>query len=116
MKKLILTGLSLLFAATLTFAQEINPENKAKEITIELTEKLSLTEQQQASIYVLVLDNTKLKLGLDADAQLPQEEKDKRLKEAQNTFLTKVSALLTNEQKEAFVQYLQQKESSQKEG
>lgn len=116
MKKLILTGLSLLFAATLTFAQEINPETKAKEVTIELTEKLSLSEAQQASIYTLVLDKTKLTLSLEADTQLPQEEKDKRIAEAKTNFKNKVSELLTEEQNEAFTKYLDEKEANNKEG
>lgn len=116
MKKVILTGLSLLFAATLTFAQEKNPETKAKEVTTELTQKLSLSEEQQASIYTLVLDKAKLKHSIAADDQIPQEEKNKKIEEAKATFKTKVVALLTEDQIEAFTKYLEEKESKNNEG
>lgn len=112
MKKLFLTGISLLFAATITFAQEINPESKAKEVTTVLTEKLSLTEEQQQSIYKLILDKTKLKYSLKADTQLNVEEKAKQLEQVKVTFNAKVNEILTDEQKPIFDQYIQEQHKS----
>lgn len=102
MKKLFLTGISLLFALTLTFAQDANPEDKAREKVTKLTEKLTLTDEQQTSIYDIVLDHAKAKQEIKADASQSPEaaaEAKARLQEATDV---QIKEKLTDEQKTAY--------------
>ena len=109
MKKLFLTGISLLFAVSLTFAQQVNPEEKAKEVTTELTQKLTLTAEQQTAIYPLILDGAKVVEGLKADSSLAPEVLAEQVENVQKTVDTKVSELLTEEQKPVFFQLISER-------
>lgn len=116
MKKLILTGLSFLFAITLTFAQDITPENKAKEHVIVLTEKLVLSTEQQAPIYNIVLEKVKAKLAVQSDTTQTEEAVKHQLKTINDEANAKISELLTEEQKALFTKYLEEKKAKKEEG
>lgn len=99
MKKLFLTGISLLFALTLTFAQDANPEDKAKEKVTKLTEKLTLTDEQQTSIYDIVLEHAKAKQALKADASQSPEALAEAKNRLQETTDAQIKEKLSDEQK-----------------
>ncbi|MFD1769283.1 hypothetical protein [Sphingobacterium suaedae] len=101
MKKLFLTGISLLFAVTLTFAQS-NPEEATKQEVTELTEKLTLTEDQQKTIFDIVLEGTKAKEAVKADATLSPEVLAESLNKLQATTDAQVAEKLSDEQKPLF--------------
>lgn len=109
MKKLILTGLSFLFAITLTFAQEVTPENKAKESVTELTEKLTLTEDQQTAIYAIVLEKIKGKEAIKADTTLTEDAVKQQIEAIKVNANSKINELLTEDQKPLFVKFLEEK-------
>lgn len=115
MKKLILTGLSFLFAITLTFAQQGNPETKAKETVTELTEKLTLNEDQQKSIYDIVLEKAKSDDALAADTTLKSEDLQKQIETSNTETIAKIADVLTEEQKTLFVKYLEEKSGKKEE-
>lgn len=102
MKKLFLTGISLLFALTLTFAQNANPEDKAKEKVTKLTEKLTLTDEQQTSIYDIVLEHVKAKQALKADASQSPEALAEAKSRLQETTDAQIKEKLSDEQKAAY--------------
>ncbi|SFS74321.1 hypothetical protein [Sphingobacterium wenxiniae] len=109
MKKLFLTGISLLFALTLTFAQEGNPEEKAKQVVTELTEKLTLTDDQQKSIYDIVLDNAKQKEALKADTTLSPEALSEAVSRLKETKKAQITEKLSDEQKALYAQIIADK-------
>lgn len=99
MKKLFLTGISLLFAVTLTFAQNANPEEVARKKSAELTQKLQLTPEQQGSIHQIILDGLQHKNTLKADQTISDDAKKETLKAGAKEKEAKIKALLTDEQK-----------------
>ncbi|MCL7989249.1 hypothetical protein M8998_14965 [Sphingobacterium sp. lm-10] len=99
MKKLFLTGISLLFAVALTFAQNVGPEEKARAKSAELTEKLQLTPEQQGPVHQIILEGVQEKHALKADQTLTEEAKKDRLKAGKKEKHEKLKALLTDEQK-----------------
>ncbi|QBQ39634.1 hypothetical protein [Sphingobacterium psychroaquaticum] len=109
MKKLFLTGISLLFAATLTFAQEVKPEEKAKQETVTLTEKLTLTEDQQKTVFDLVLQGETAKATLRADATLSPEACVEALTKVQANVDTQVAEKLSDEQREIFAKIVSER-------
>ena len=102
MKKLFLTGMSLLFALTLTFAQSANPEDKAKEKVAKLTEKLTLTDEQQTSIYDIVLEHAKAKQAIKADASQSPEAIAEAKDRLQATTDAQIKEKLSDEQKATY--------------
>jgi protein CpxP len=116
MRKLILTGLSFLFAITLTFAQDINPETKAKQKVDELTQVLTLNEDQQASIFTIVLEKVSAKHAIKADTTLAADVAKQQIEAAQATAHQKISELLNDDQKVVFAKYTEdQKGKKEKE-
>ncbi|WP_437919402.1 hypothetical protein [Sphingobacterium sp. LRF_L2] len=101
MKKLFLTGISLLFAITLTFAQT-NPDEVAKEEVTTLTEKLTLTEDQQTSIFQIVLEGEKSKEAVKVDGTLSPEVLAESLNKLQASTDAQVAEKLSDEQKPLF--------------
>jgi|SRR5690606_33453213 len=99
MKKIFLTGISLLFALTLTFAQDANPEQKAQEKVTKLTEKLTLTEEQQTSIYDIVLEHAKAKQAIKADGTQSDEAKAEAKTRLQEGTDAQIKEKLSDEQK-----------------
>src|SRR5690606_41812352 len=97
MKKLFLTGIGLLLAFTIAFAQR-NPEEVARQEVSVLTEKLALTEDQQKPIFLIVLEGTKAKEALKADATLSPQVLAEALSKLQATTDAQVAEKLTDEQ------------------
>ena len=110
MKKLFLTGVSLLFAVTLTFAQQVNPEEKAKEKPAELTEKLMLTPEQQAPVHQIILASIQEKHALKEDKTLTDEAKKERMKTSKVEKHEKLKALLTEEQRVQYEAWAKEKD------
>lgn len=115
MKKFILTGLSFLFAITMLFAQEINPETKAKDVVVTLTEKLSLTEDQQVAIYPIELEKMKAKIALQADTTIAEDVKKQQIEVLKQTANEKIKEQLNDDQKVLFDKYLEEKSSKKEE-
>ncbi|WP_437922203.1 hypothetical protein [Sphingobacterium sp. LRF_L2] len=109
MKKLILTGLSLLFALTLTFAQEGTPETKAKEKVEKLSEKLTLTPEQQTAVYDIVLEHTKAKWALKADTTISPDVAKQQVDALTSTADAKIVEKLTEEQKPIYIQWIEER-------
>src|SRR5690606_22788316 len=107
MRKLILTGLSFLFAITLTFAQDINPETKAKQKVDELTQVLTLNEDQQSAVFTIILEKVTATQAIKADTTLAADVAKQQLDAAQSTAHQKISEQLTEDQKVAFAKYLE---------
>ena len=115
MRKLILTGLSFLFAITLTFAQDINPETKAKQKVDELTQVLTLNEDQQAAIFTIVLEKVTAKHAIKADTTLAVDVAKQQIEAAQATAHQKISEQLNDDQKVAFAKYLEEQKGKKEE-
>lgn len=115
MKKLILTGLSFLFAITLTFAQDANPETKAREKVTELTQVLTLNEEQQSAIYAIVLEKVNSKHNIKADTTLAEDVAKQQMMDAQNTAHQKIAEQLTDDQKVIFAKYIEEKGNKKEE-
>ena len=115
MRKLILTGLSFLFAITLTFAQDINPETKAKQKVDELTQVLTLTEDQQTSILTIILEKVSATDAIKADTTLAADVAKQQLDLTNATALQKISELLNEDQKVAFAKYIEEKHAKKEE-
>ncbi|MBE8712946.1 hypothetical protein [Sphingobacterium hungaricum] len=111
MKKLILTGLSFLFAITLTFAQQANPEQKAVEAVAELTQKLTLTETQQQAIYPIILEQTKAKHALKEDKTLSPDVLKEQLNTIWATTDAKIVEQLTDEQKPIYAEIVKERQA-----
>lgn len=115
MKKLILTGLSFLFAITLTFAQDVNPETKAQEKVEKLTEVLTLNDDQKASIFTIVLEKITAMEAIKADTTLEAAAAQEQLEGIKNSANQKIAEQLTDEQKEKFFKYLEEKNAKKEE-
>lgn len=115
MKKLILTGLSFLFAITLTFAQDFNPETKAKEKVDELTQLLTLNEDQQSAIYTIVLEKVTAKHAIKADTTLAADAAKQQMTDIKATAHQKIAEQLTDEQKVAFAKYVEEQGKKEEE-
>src|SRR5690606_7947413 len=100
------TSISLLFALTLTFAQDKSPEDKAKEKVAKLTEKLTLTDEQQTSIYDIVLEHAKAKQNLKADGTQSAEAKTQAKNRLQETADAQIKDQLSDEQKSQYDQII----------
>lgn len=108
MKKLILTGLSLMFAVTLTFAQQGTPEEKAQATIVKLTEKLSLTEEQKTAVYPIVLEGKTAMQALEENKELTPEQRQAELAKVAAATDAKIAEQLTEEQKAAFTKHLEE--------
>lgn len=114
MKKLIMTGVGLLFAATMTFAQQSDAETKTKAKVAVLTEKLTLNEEQQAAIYPIIFEKHQAKVTLKADTTLSQEEIKQRLEQSGADAHSKILDLLNEEQKAIYHQHLDKSKKKDK--
>ena len=115
MKKLILTGLSLLFAITLSFAQNISPENNAKEKVEKLTQVLTLNEDQQTAVYNIVLAHITTEEAIKADTTLTEDVIKQQIQVAKLDALQKITQQLTDEQQIAFAKYLEENAKKEEE-
>ncbi|WP_423148209.1 hypothetical protein [Rubrolithibacter danxiaensis] len=107
MKKLLFTAtlflglVSLGMAQDTTAKQKINPEERAKKKTEMLTEKLSLTKDQQEKIYAINLEQAK------QAEQFRQEAKEAREKMVDRRALMKknedkINSILNDKQKKEY--------------
>jgi len=116
MKKLFLTVSAFLFALSLSIAQEVSPEDKAKETVTEWTTQLNLTEEQQAQIYDIVLDHKKAKFALKSDTTAAEDNKAQQV-DALNANLDKsVNDVLTDEQKPLYAKIVESRASKKSVG
>lgn len=109
MKKLVLMGMSLLFMVGISFGQEQSVQEKAQEKVATLTEKLSLTEDQQAAVHEAVLELITAKEALKADTTLSEDVKAEQIKSFHQTADAKIVEVLTEEQKPLYEQIVQER-------
>jgi hypothetical protein len=102
MKKLFLTGIGFFLALSLTFAQLASPEETATQVTTELTQKLSLTDEQKTATYSITLDQAKAELALLSDTTTTKEVLAEQFNKLQAEADVKVNELLTEDRKELF--------------
>jgi len=98
MKKLILTGIGFFLALSLTFAQQGTPEETAAKATTELVQKLNLNDEQK-TVSTILLDQAKTEQTITKDSSSSAEVKNEALNKLQSEVDTKVSQLLTEDQK-----------------
>ncbi|RKO70510.1 hypothetical protein D7322_16650 [Sphingobacterium puteale] len=99
MKKLILTGMGLCLALSLTFAQQVTPEETAAKATTELVQKLNLNDEQKTAISSILLDQAKAEETILKDSTSTTAAKGETLNKLQTEVDGKVSQLLTEDQK-----------------
>lgn len=99
MKKLILTGMGLCLALSLTFAQQVTPEETAAKATTELVQKLNLNDEQKTAISSILLDQAKAEETILKDSTSTTAAKGEPLNKLQTEVDGKVSQLLTEDQK-----------------
>ncbi|MEN5234500.1 hypothetical protein [Sphingobacterium faecium] len=109
MKKLFLTGIGFFLALTLTFAQQVTPEEHATQVTTELTQKLSLTDEQKTAAYTITLDQAKAEFALLGDTTATKEVLVEQINKLQAEADVKVDALLTEDQKELFKKVVEER-------
>lgn len=109
MKKLFLTGIGFFLALSLTFAQQVTPEEHATQVTTELTQKLSLTDEQKAAAYTITLDQAKAESALLGDTTATKEVLVEQINKLQAEADVKVNALLTEDQKELFKKVVEER-------
>ncbi|TDS11683.1 hypothetical protein [Sphingobacterium paludis] len=114
MKKLILTGLSLVFALTLTFAQEGSPEDKAKAKVEKISEKLMLTPEQKTEVYDIVLEHTKAKWALKSDTTIAKDVAEQQATTLKANADAKIIEKLTDEQKPLYGKYIEERDAKKK--
>ncbi|MDM1296061.1 hypothetical protein HX021_17365 [Sphingobacterium sp. N143] len=109
MKKLFLTGIGFFLAMSLTFAQQATPEESASKIVTELVTKLTLNEEQKAAASAIILDQEKAISTIVQDSNTTAEVKKESIGKVQSESDSKIAQLLTDEQKAAFVKYIQER-------
>ncbi|MDR0261718.1 MAG: hypothetical protein LBJ04_00690 [Sphingobacterium sp.] len=102
MKKLILTGVGLCLALSLTFAQQVTPEETAAKATTELVQKLNLNDEQKTAVSTILLDQAKAEQTIVKDSASSTQAKSEALNKLQNEADTKVNQLLTEDQKSLY--------------
>jgi len=102
MKKLILTGIGFCLALSLTFAQQGTPEETATKATTELVQKLNLNDEQKTAVSTILLDQAKAEQAIAKDSSSSTEVKSEALSKLQTEVDTKVSQILTEDQKSLY--------------
>lgn len=88
------------------------PEERATKATAQLTEKLTLTADQQTKVHDILLDqnNQMAKIREEAgEDRKAMREKSMALMEGNNT---KINAVLTDDQKKTYAAYLQERKDA----
>jgi len=83
---------------------QMTPEDRLKM----LTEKLNLTEDQQAKLKPILEDQSKLMKALHDDASLAPADKQAKMKELHESSVEKMNAILTPEQQTKWKQMRQE--------
>ncbi|MBB1645341.1 hypothetical protein [Sphingobacterium sp. UME9] len=102
MKKLILTGIGFCLTLSLTFAQQHSPEDAAAKATTELVQKLHLNDEQKTVVSTILLDQVKAEQTIVKDSGSSAQTKSEALHKLQTEVDTKVSQLLTEDQKSLY--------------
>lgn len=102
MKKLILTGIGFCLTLSLTFAQQVSPEDAAAKATTELVQKLHLNDEQKTAVSTILLDQVKAEQTIVKDTGSSAQAKSEALNKLQTEVDTKVSQLLTEDQKSLY--------------
>ena len=82
----------------------MTPENRLKM----LTEKLNLTEDQQAKLKPILEDQSKQMKALHEDASLAPADKQAKIKELHESSVEKINAVLTSDQQAKWKQMRQE--------
>jgi len=109
MKKLFLTGIGFFLALSLTFAQQISPEESATQVTTELTQKLSLTDEQKTAAYTITLEQANGEAAVLANTEVSREVIVEQFNILQAESDVKVNELLTEDQKELFKKVVEER-------
>jgi len=102
MKKLILTGIGMCLALSLTFAQQVTPEETAAKATTELVQKLNLNDEQKTAISSILLDQAKAEETILKDSTSTAVAKGENLNKLQTEVDGKVSQLLKEDKKKIY--------------
>lgn len=102
MKKLILTGIGFCLTLSLMFAQQGSPEDAAAKATTELVQKLHLNDEQKTAVSTILLDQVKAEQTIVKDSGSSAQTKSEALHKLQTEVDTKVSQLLTEDQKSLY--------------
>ncbi|MDF2518913.1 MAG: hypothetical protein K0R59_4209 [Sphingobacterium sp.] len=86
-------------ALNLTFAQQVTPEETAAKATTELIQKLNLNDEQKTAVSSILLDQAKAEETILKDSSSTAAAKGETLNKLQTEVDTKVSQLLTEDQK-----------------
>ena len=121
MKKLGILLLALVLGTTISFAQNrggqrsFNPEERAKQTTAELKEKLGLNKDQETKVYKLNLESNKKMAAMREDAQgggggfEGMREKMTQMRDEQNK---KMKEILTDAQFKKYEKYLEEQRAN----
>lgn len=116
MKKLLMICVMLFGVMTFAHAQGGRnmgtPEERATKATATLTQKLTLTADQQTKVHDILLDqnNQMTKIREEAgDDRKAMREKVTALMETNNT---KINGLLTDDQKKVYTAYLEERKAA----
>ncbi|MDF2479023.1 MAG: hypothetical protein K0S24_4506 [Sphingobacterium sp.] len=102
MKKLISTGIGFFLALSLTFAQQGTAEETAAKATTELVQKLNLNDEQKTAVSSILLDQAKAEETVLKDSTATAAAKGEILNKLQAEVDSKVSQLLTEDQKNIY--------------
>lgn len=102
MKKLISTRIGFFLALSLTFAQQGTAEETAAKATIELVQKLNLNDEQKTAVSSILLDQAKAEETVLKDSTSTAAAKGEILNKLQAEVDSKVSQLLTEDQKNIY--------------
>ncbi|TCV05954.1 hypothetical protein EDC17_10688, partial [Sphingobacterium alimentarium] len=95
-----------------------NPETKAKEKVDELTQVLTLSEEQQTAIYTIVLEKVNAKHAIKSDTTLAADVAKQQMSEIKAATHQKIAEQLTEDQKVIFAKYVEEngKKEEEQEG
>lgn len=109
MKKIILTGIGFCLALSLTFAQQISPEQIAANATTELVQKLNLSDEQKTAVSSILLDQTQTEVSVLKDSTSTVVVKSQILNKLQTEVDNKISKVLKEDQKVIYQEIIAQR-------
>lgn len=109
MKKIILTGIGFCLALSLTFAQQILPEQIAANATTELVQKLNLSDEQKIAVSSILLDQTQTEASVLKDSTSTVVVKSQILNKLQTEVDNKIIQVLKEDQKVIYQEIIAQR-------
>lgn len=109
MKKIILIGIGFCLTLSLTFAQQISPEQIAANATTELVQKLNLSDEQKTAVSSILLDQTKTEASALKDSTSTVVVKSQILNKLQTEVDNKISKVLKEDQKVIYQEIIAQR-------